>query len=226
MLVDQGSAFGPLFINIDALSNVEVDRTGIETHSSLRLGERYHQPLRKTYRKITAGHPTADVETSLALSVKAMNGNLGAGGLVPSALGFGEFPEVYTKLKSPDERAFLASRAKMAHTARSQMAKHMAELQVKWALKHSTPTASDPLHKAGDPVLVWREKPVNNYIGEWIGPFSVLVADETKKIVFVQDFRMGAARPFNIELVKHYYNPETWANSFFADLQRRLSFFR
>ena len=63
------------------------------------------------------------------------------------------------------------------------MAKHMAELRVKRALKHSTSTASNRAHKLADKFLVWREKRVDNHIGEWIGPFSVLVADEAKNLV-------------------------------------------
>ena len=44
ILVDQGTSFGPLFVNIAALNNVEVWTSGIEAHSSLGLGERYHEP--------------------------------------------------------------------------------------------------------------------------------------------------------------------------------------
>ena len=42
MLLDQGSAFGPLLVSIGAMSNVEVQRTRIEAHPSLGIGERYH----------------------------------------------------------------------------------------------------------------------------------------------------------------------------------------
>ena len=150
-------------------------------------------------------HPTADPETSLALSVKAVNDTLGPEGLLHSAIVFREFRKVYTKSETPDERAVLASRAKLAHNARAQMAKHMAELWVKRALKHSTPTASDRVKKAGDQVLVWREKRVDNCIGDRIGPSLVLWVDETRELDFVQDVRIGAARPFNVAQVKHYY---------------------
>lgn len=101
----------------------------------------------------------------------------------------------------------------------------MAELRVRRALKHSTPTASSRVYSPGDKVLVWREKVVDSRIGEWIGPFTVLAADETKKIVFVQDVRIGAARPFNIAQVKHYNTPETIANSFFAALVKGISWY-
>ena len=42
MLVGQGSAFGDLFIAMGRLQDVEVERTVIEAHSSLGVGERYH----------------------------------------------------------------------------------------------------------------------------------------------------------------------------------------
>jgi len=54
ILVDQGTQLGKSqeFINIVGLHNVEFEGTGIEAHSSLGIGERYHQPLRNTYRKL------------------------------------------------------------------------------------------------------------------------------------------------------------------------------
>ena len=61
--------------------------------------------------------------------------------------------------------------------------------------------------------------------GEWIGPFRLLAADETKKLVFVQEVRIRAARLFDVAQGKHYYTPETLANSFFADLNKGLSCF-
>ena len=101
----------------------------------------------------------------------------------------------------------------------------MAELRVRRALKHSTPTASSRVNSPGDQMLVWRQRVVDGRIGERLSPFTVLATDETKKIVFVQDVRIGAARPFNIAQVKHYNTPETLANSFFAALGNGLSWY-
>ena len=42
IIVDQGSSFGNLFINLGAVSSVEVQCTGTEAHSSLGLGEKYN----------------------------------------------------------------------------------------------------------------------------------------------------------------------------------------
>lgn len=92
IIVDQGSHFGPSFVHMAHLRGLNVEHKCIESHNSLGVGERYHQPLRKTYRKIFAAHPKADPTLALAVSVKALNDTLGPEGYVPSALVFGEFP--------------------------------------------------------------------------------------------------------------------------------------
>ncbi len=92
---------------------------------------------------------------------------------MPSALVFGEFPKVVTRSEIPQSRLALADRSKIARVARMEMQKHMAKMRVARALKHAVPGASDRLYQPGDQVLVWRERQVNNRIGEWIGLFSV-----------------------------------------------------
>ena len=87
MLVDQGRYFGDTFATLGALSNVDVKDTGVEAHNSLGLGERYHQPLMQTYRKIMSEHPQSPPERALAAAVKAMNDTLGPEGFVPVAKG-------------------------------------------------------------------------------------------------------------------------------------------
>lgn len=59
---------------------------------------------------------------------------------------------------------------------------------------------------------------VDSRLGERLGLFTVEAIDETKKIVYAQDERIGAANPFNVALVKHYYELEALANAFFAAL--------
>lgn len=46
LLVDGGSALGTsqIFASIAEISNMELQATGTEAHSRLRLGERYHRP--------------------------------------------------------------------------------------------------------------------------------------------------------------------------------------
>ena len=79
----------------------------------------------------------------------------------------------------------------------------MSEMHIKRALKHRPPAAADRAYKPGDSVLIWREKIFNNRIGEWLGPFTVLSVDDEKKLVYVKEAKIGAARPFNVVQVKH-----------------------
>ncbi len=71
-MVDQGSA------SIVESSNVGLERTGVEPHSSLGMGERYHQPLRNTFRKLELMYPSQDKSLLLQCAVKGMNDTLGS----------------------------------------------------------------------------------------------------------------------------------------------------
>lgn len=226
ILVDQGSAFGEPFANLCRVGGVEVQRTGIEAHSSLNLGERYHEPLRTIYRKLMASHPRAEKHLTLAMCVKAMNDTLGPNGVVPSALVFGEHPQVFTRSETTPPRATLDERSKLAFEARQEMEQHMARVRTDRALRHAVPPAADQNFQQGDKVLVWREKIVNNRIGEWLGPFEVEGWDIEKKIVFVKDVRTGPSRPFNIAQVRKYLQPEIIAHTHVLEIAhslRRLS---
>ena len=224
MLVDQGKAFTGVFIDISKMSDVAVEATGIQAHSSLNVGERYHHPLRQTYRKILIENPTCPPEEALAAAVKAMNDTVGPEGFVPSALVFGEFPRVHTASSSATSRPSLSSRAKVANTARSEMEHHMASLRLQRALRHTVPPAADHSYRPGDKVLVWREKHYGKH-GEWIGPFPVFGTDEAKKLVFVQDIPVGPSRPYNFAQVKLYRTPETATSTNFQEIHSRLKRF-
>ncbi len=95
-MLDEGSQFRKLFAELSALYDVELGRSGIQSHNSLGIGERYHKPLRDTYRKLKLGHPTMQRQLFLALAIKEMNDTLGPEGFVPSALVFGAFPSLRT----------------------------------------------------------------------------------------------------------------------------------
>ena len=161
----------------------------------------------------------------LQMAIKAMNDTLGPEGLVPLSLVFGELPRVYTASETPQPRDTLGERATMFHAARTEMQRIMAKMRVARGLRHSVPLAANRAFDPGDQVLVWREKIVNHRIGEWIGPFTVLCMDASKKLVYIQDVKVGAARPFNVAHVKRYIVPMDVAHSFFADLHHGLSHF-
>ena len=119
-LVDQGSQFGKVFLDVAALLDIKVDSTGIEAHSSLGIGEPYHQHLRQTFRKIMADHKKTDRDLALALAVKAMNDTLGPEGLVPSVLVFGQYPKFNIPSSKPSAKTTQISRKMVAETARKQ----------------------------------------------------------------------------------------------------------
>ena len=89
----QGSQFREKSIDIAAMNDAKIQRTGIEAHSSLGIGERYHSPLRNMYTRLKSDNPKATLSLLLRKAVEAMNDTLGPEGIVPSALVFLGIPE-------------------------------------------------------------------------------------------------------------------------------------
>ena len=58
-MVDQGSQLGRSapFAECAMTAKIELEVTGTEAHNALGVGERYHQPLRNTYRKLRLTYP-------------------------------------------------------------------------------------------------------------------------------------------------------------------------
>lgn len=225
IITDQGSNFGKFFVHICEQNNVQAEKTGVEAHNSLGLGERYHQPLRSTFRKLKIDYPVLPDDIALSVSVKTLNDTLGPEGIVPTVLVFGDYPRLYTLSEELPSRLTNEQRAALVTTARKEMEKHMAELRLRRSLKHNPPPATDYILKPGDEVLVWREKLVEHRIGEFIGPFLVDSVDHATKTIFIRDSKVGAARPFNISQVKLYHRPENISFSFISDLCRPFTYF-
>lgn len=51
--------------------------SGIESHNTIGIEERYHQPLRNTFGKLKFAYQNVSDTTLLALSVKAFNDTIG-----------------------------------------------------------------------------------------------------------------------------------------------------
>eukprot|EP00171_Calliarthron_tuberculosum_P023746 IDg23746t1 len=113
----------------------------------------------------------------------------------------------------------------MATSARKEMSKHMGSLRISRALRHAIPASADTSYEPGDQVLVWREKQVNNRIGEWLGPFIVHSFEPEKKLVLIQDTANGSPRPFNVTQVRKYHTPEELSRMHFAELHHSLDHF-
>lgn len=94
----------------------------------------------------------------------------------------------------------------MANVACEEVSRHIAKILVDCALKHATTSAADKPFEPGDLVLVWREKLFNNLVGEWIGPYTVESFNSENRLIYVQDAKLGNARPFNVAQVKR--NPD------------------
>ena len=146
-----------------------MQKSSIEQHKFLGIGERYHDPLRKTFLKIREDHPSLQRDVLLAISTKAINDTLGPEGIVPSALMFGEFPSIRAFIGPKFPRATLAEREIAAQKARKLMSKHLAPVKIKRAERYRTPRATDHVYQPGDQVLVWMEKQINNRIAIYRG---------------------------------------------------------
>lgn len=145
-----------MFNSIRRASGTEINQSGVESHNALGIGERYHQPLRYTFRKLKLAYPGMSDSTRLAMALKAMNDTLGPEGLVPSALVFGEYPSLRVFGETPQPRATLEARAILAKEDRKEMEQQMASLRVKRALKYRVPPAGDQVLEIGQKVLMWR----------------------------------------------------------------------
>lgn len=118
------------------------------------------------YPKLKIIYPSIQWQILLALATKSINDTLGSEGTVPSSLVFGEFPSLRSLSGPILPQPTLAERAQASLSARRLMAQHLAQPKVTSALNHNTQPATNVTYQPGDLVLVWREKIVENLIGQ------------------------------------------------------------
>ena len=107
------------------------------------------------------------------------------------------------------------------------MSKHLAQVKVKRAERHRTPRATDHVYQPGDQVLVWMEKQINNRIGTYRGPFTVLSFDANSKIVLIEEEPGKAPKRYNTAQVKPYIeDPEEIAVNFMSSLNKAIANYR
>ena len=129
--------------------------SGVESHNSIAKGERYHAPLRRIYQLLTENNPNLSNTLALRYAIKGINDTANIDGLVPSLLVFGVVP--YFPLSNrilPNQR----SRLQAIVDARLEMGRIVAEQRIYRALKSKLPRAVVHDIKAGDDVIVYREK--------------------------------------------------------------------
>lgn len=177
IMVNEGSQFRKIFVELAALHDVKVEKSGVESHNSLGVGERYHKPLRDTYRKLKLDCPSMQRQLLIVLAVKSMNGTLGPEGIVPWALFFGDLSSLRSLRGSVIPRPSKAERAEAAQQPRRYMTENLAKLKVKRAIHYKMLHASDRIYQPEDEVLVWSEKLIENRIGEWLRNWSLYSYD-------------------------------------------------
>jgi len=195
--VDQGPQFtSAAWKALAASAGSEVQWSGIEAHNSLGVGERYHAFLRQIYRRVRMEHPRMLPGAALSLSVAAMNTTAGPRGLVPTLLVFGVIPRApMLPLPLPAQR----DRMQAVVTARKEMETLVAKARVRVALTTPVPAGLQRVTNPGDQVLVYREPPVD----QWVGPYTVVSALD-KNVWLAVD---GHLKQFSTDRVRVYTPP-------------------
>lgn len=93
-------------------------------------------------------------EILLAMPVKSLDDSLGPEGLVPSALIFGENPQIRAPRLGNLTRPDLAQRANAAEEARKEMSFQMAKLRFDGALQDKVPDSALLAYEPGAQVLI------------------------------------------------------------------------
>jgi len=197
MHADQGPQFkSAAWKALASSAGIELLLSGIESHNALGTGERYHAFLRSIYRRVRMEHPTVPADGALSLAVSALNQTAGPRGLVPVLLVFGVLPRTpITPLPLPVQRERMAA----AVTARKEMRAHVSKARVTMALKSPVPAAAGRAVAPGEKVLVYREPPVD----EWVGPYAV-VMQQDKTVWLAID---GHLKQFAVDKIKPFVEP-------------------
>lgn len=199
---DSGSVFTSKEWNkLVSDAGIAIEITPVESSNSMGVGERYHDPLRRIFRKVTHGHPGYPKNLVLAIANKAMNDTMGPEGIVPSLLVFGNMPRFPA---SPSQNHEQSERIAMMQTARLEMEKITSRLRIKKVLKTKAPKAVHAIISEGDPVLIWRKANRPSKC-RWTGPFEVIKIEG--KVITVVD-ESGKPREFNASSVKLYTTSE------------------
>lgn len=214
--VDQGSAFTSVrWTKLCDKIGIEVVESGIEHHNALGSGERYHDPLRRIYKKIKLETPSMKSHISLRIAVKSIKDTLGPEGLVPSLLVFGCLP------RFPSTTSNLPEQKQRIHTlyeTKKEMASITSELRIQNALLKRVPRNSNLILEPGDMVRVFRE--TNR---KYMGPFPVIRVDEKNVFVIQKDIEKQYS--LHQVLKADYYEKVINGDAHLEELQEILSYF-
>lgn len=113
-------------------TSIYLSHSEIKANLSLKTKERYHQPLKNTFRKakiLIASH--IPHSSSLVMCVKAINNTLGSNGSLSHALDLEVYPSVHAFEKLGDSKAFFQERFKLSTTNCAETDNLMNLLQVR-----------------------------------------------------------------------------------------------
>lgn len=140
--------------------------TGVESHNSLALGERYHAPLRRLFNKVRHAEPTLIPEMALRVAQKSLNDTMGPNGLVPTLLVYGMLPRLpVAESDFPDQQACMRA----LPVSRREMETIVAQLRINQALRARISAAANYIISPGDLIRVFRETDRKIH-----GPYTVL----------------------------------------------------
>ena len=196
--LDQGSVFvSEKWMQYSKMAGIVTKYSGVQSHNSLGVGERYRAPLRTIYEKVIKTSPSLSPTIALRTAVKSMNDTLGPEGLVPSLLVFGvlpRLPAVNSSLPEHEER-MAAMRA-----ARAEMETIVAGLRVNTALRSNLPAAATQEVTTGDRVMVHREETKS-----WVGSYTVTRVIDKQVWVRLNPHR---TQQYNLSKVRLYNGNE------------------
>lgn len=195
---DQGPQFrSRRFASYTGMAGVKPRLSGVEGHNSLGVVERYHHYLRHIFRKVRDSFANISMKDALGIATTAMNDTAGPKGMVSSLLVFRVMPR--TLLPGSVQLPGQIERMRAMQAARKDMSKEIASSRTSTALRSLVPAATNYNIIIGSEVLVFKENPLN----KWIGPFCVL--DVKDKTVFVN--AEGHTTQLSIDKVKPYLRP-------------------
>lgn len=201
MRTDQGSQFASAgWKALVHTAGTRLAVSGVEAHNALGVGERYHAYLRGIYRRVRMENGSLPKEVTLSLAVAAMNQTAGPRGLSPTLLVLGIVPRMpVAPLPLPAQR----DRAYALATALTQMQGLVASARLRKALVAPVPAAAGADIEPGMEVLLYRERPVN----QWVGPY-VVTARKDKMAWLAID---GHLKAFRVDKLKKMRPPIGWS---------------
>eukprot|EP00172_Hildenbrandia_rubra_P001571 Plantae.Rhodophyta-Hildenbrandia_rubra.ctg2135.p1 GENE.Plantae.Rhodophyta-Hildenbrandia_rubra.ctg2135~~Plantae.Rhodophyta-Hildenbrandia_rubra.ctg2135.p1 ORF type:complete len:830 (-),score=119.74 Plantae.Rhodophyta-Hildenbrandia_rubra.ctg2135:46-2535(-) len=193
--VDQGSEFvNDLFHRSCQSLGIFLMEAPIESPSSMGLGERFYDPLRRIFLKLRHDHSLLSKEAPLQDSHFSINCAMEPEGHAPILLAHGMLPRLPIECKdaaSPSQ----AERMKALATARSEMEVIVAKLRLKTANNHNAPASLlDQDASPGMLALALRKS-----LQAWEGPFELLKAEG--KTAHIED-QHGLEKKLSVANVK------------------------